>query len=336
MMYKWLFATKGRSIATVALLAILALALAACGLQAAARPILTSASQDYAKATALINQGNCSDALKAYAQALSKNPVYISAYVGEAACYSQLGSNYQALLAYSKAISIDPLNAALYFARASVEQNNGQNGAAYADCSKGAKLVGFNPLAAYQQAATCFTSFGDFLGANHALAEAIRLSPKSSDLYSLKAQVEARYSDTAGVTRDLSSAFRYAKSNQQKAQVLTAEADYFAGQDDVNRAIQIAWHVIQLTPKQAAAWISYAQYLATAKEFPQAFQAYVKVERMTPRTTWTAAAYEQHGDLLAQLGRKREAALMYRNGVHTAMDASQRTELQNRLSSLNE
>lgn len=321
------------------LFVFLVLILAACSSQAAppaARSTPTagtsvSAADAYATATTFFNQGNCPSAIKAYAQAISKNPAYVSAYMGEASCYRQMGSYYQSLLAYNKAIAADPLNANLYYLRAQIEQLNGQNGASYADCSTSAKLVGGNALAALQQAATCLAGFGDYQGAVRALSTAIRLSPTSSEMYRLRAQNEGRSGDTAAVNRDVKLALRYSTSTPQTAQVLATQADYYASQGDYNRAVRLYTRVVQLAPNLGWPWVNLGKDLAANGDVTQALQTFEKGERITPPTSWTVVTYEAQGDLLSQLGRKNDAAAAYRLGIRTSTDPSQKAELQARL-----
>jgi tetratricopeptide (TPR) repeat protein len=287
----------------------------------------------YQQGKSLASQSRCTDAIQAYARALTKDPTFVKAYVGEAECYRALGSYGQGIVAYSQAIRADPANPALYIGRSALYQLNGQSGRAGADCGSAEKRS-VPTLGTISQISACYVNVQDYGGEAAALQRALAHFPTSSELYRTKVGVDETIGNTAAALADAHKAYQYAGTSVQQSLAFSAIGDVYASQGDYATAIANYKTATRVAPFLADPWVGLAGALAAQGKTESAADIYETAEQVPGMPANTRAlVYRAHGELLQQIGNRTGAVQAWRAALRLATDSALRAALRHSLAS---
>jgi tetratricopeptide (TPR) repeat protein len=287
----------------------------------------------YRTGNSLASQSQCTDAIQAYARALTKDPTFVKAYVGEAACYRSLGSYGQGIVAYSQAIKADPGNPALYIGRSALYQLNGQSGRAGDDCAN-AEKQSVPTLGTIAQISACYVNVQNYGAEAATLQRALKAFPTNSDLYRTKVGVDETTGNTQAALADAQKAYQYAGTSVQEAQALSTTGDVYANQGDYSTAITEYRGAIRIAPFLADPWAGLAGALTARGQTESAADIYETAERVSGMAASSQALiYRDHGMLLQQIGNRKGAVNAWRTALRLTTDPVARAALRRSLSS---
>lgn len=211
-----------------------------------------SASDFVAKGVVKSEQGDKSEAIDAYSQAINRDPNYADAYYQRGNTRYDQGDKQGALADYTKAISIDPNYANAYFQRAATRYNQDDKQGALADFDRYISLVP-NDTDGYYSRGTIRRALGDAQGAFADFDQIVRLAPDDAKAYYNRGLVRAALQDQQGTLEDLNQAI---KLNPKWTVAYNNRAIYRRRLGDRKGAIADFSQVISLDPKDGIAYFN--------------------------------------------------------------------------------
>jgi len=309
----------------LAVLAVMAVTLSACGVAAPSGSTTsassTNAVDDFNKAEVLRNGGRCNRAIPLYLQVINGNSTYINAYLGLAICYESQGEINAAIEEYNKAIPIDPRNFNLYYLRGQQEANVGMNGQAALDETTALSLA--PPVRnTYQSIAQAFSNFQDFAGAIAAMNKAIALDPNDPTMYEARGFIYLTANQYTAAYNDYKKAISVAPYKGLQATIDASLANVYNGQSDYDQAFNYMRAAIALEPDNASFYVQSGDIHVNAGggHITDALGLYNKALQLVSKGTVVEAALQGKGNAYAALGNTTAAATAYRQALQLTKD----------------
>jgi tetratricopeptide (TPR) repeat protein len=255
--------------------------------------------------------GDCTRATLFYRIASQRDPHFLKAFVGVAACAQRSGDYRSAVRAYDAAIAAAPGNYELYWRRGIVEGLEGDTAAAVRD-EQFALRSAPDQISTYCDIAQAFATQGDFRGAVIAITKAIALSPKRSDLLKTRADYYMSQQDLYSAERDYRAALATARTVTQRALVYAASARLFQQEERPDAASFAIERAVALNPRNVAYLEEAGSIFADEGRFLDAIAAYHSAIGYLRDKTAIAETRLDLGDVYARAGQAKAAALQYK------------------------
>lgn len=211
-----------------------------------------SASDFLAKGLVEREQGDKSEAVNAYTQAIKRDPNYADAYYQRGNTRYEKGDKQGAIEDYTKAISVNPDYALAYYQRGATRYNQGDKQGALADFDRYLSLVP-NDTDGYYSRAVTRRALGDTKGTFTDFDQVVRLAPDDAKAYYNRGLARVPLRDPQGTLEDLNQAI---KLDPKWTVAYNNRAIYRRRLGDREGAIADFSQVISLNPKDAIAYFN--------------------------------------------------------------------------------
>jgi tetratricopeptide (TPR) repeat protein len=271
-------------------------------------PTNTPAARALARADALLDAGRPAEALRAYTEAVEREPDNAFARLSRGRAHLAAGDRARALADFTEAIRLGPRFAAGHLARAAAYHDQGEYDRAVADYDAALRIepldaVAFNNrgLAHYDGGRT-ERAVADF-------TEAIRLDPEYAVAYRNRGQARLRQRQYDKAIADFTKALEL-KPDYALARHGRAAAHH--GKGDYDRAIADYSEVIRLRPKSAVAYNNRGLAYYEKEDYDRAIDDFTEAIRLDGKLARAyfnrSLAHEARGDA-AEAAADRERAV---------------------------
>jgi tetratricopeptide (TPR) repeat protein len=211
-----------------------------------------SPSDYVAKAAVAQEQGNKSQAIESYTQAINRDPNLADAYYHRGNARYDQGDKKGALEDYTKVISLKPDYANAYYQRGVIRFNQGSQKEALEDFNQ---YISYSPddLEAYYSRGVIRRELRDYQGMFDDFDQVVRLAPDDARAYYNRGIARSMLRNTQGTLEDFNEALRLDPSSTA---IYNTRAIFRSRQGDREGAIADFSEIIRLDPKDGAAYFN--------------------------------------------------------------------------------
>lgn len=201
-----------------------------------------SATDWFDKGSALIDNGDHQNAIKAYGEAIGLNPQYVDAYNNRGIAYGILGDTQKAINDFNTAIELNPQNEAAYFNRGFAYHILGNNQQAVNDSNMAIMLNPTNAKAYFNRGIS-YGILGNTEKAINDFNEAVKLNPKYTEAYCNRGIAYGIHGNTQKAIDNFNMAIslnpQYAEAYYNRGLAYDKSGNFTQARKDFNRAGQL-------------------------------------------------------------------------------------------------
>jgi tetratricopeptide (TPR) repeat protein len=261
----------------------------------------------YGKGTALAEQGNFPEAIRAFEASLKKKPDYPPAFSKLSAVYRELKDYKNALATIKNAIKLTPRNANFYNEKWNILVQLKRNSEALSTINEAIVL---SPRAAfYTNRGNTYDDLKDYAKAITDYTKAIAINPESLEAYFNRGIIYAALKDYAKAIADYTKAIAI---NPEDSGVYNNRGSAYDDLKDYAKAIADYTKAIAINPEYAKAYFNRGITYAALKDYAKAITDYTKAIAINPKD---ADTYYSRGITYAALKDYAKAIADYTKAI---------------------